>query len=358
MERLWARSPLPPFDCSAMDGYAVRGPGPWRVTGQVLAGEVGGGELTDGAAVEVATGAPVPTGCEGVVPYEAGVRVDDELTAPAPLGRHVRRRGEEVPAWTALLPAGTRLSPAAAGLAAAVGTDTLSVAPRPRVAVLVTGSELVGVGVPDPGRVRDALTPLLPPTLVAAGASVSAVAVVRDDATLLGAALDRACAGADVVVVTGSTAAGPADVLRPVLAGLGAVCEVDGVACRPGHPMLLARLPGGVRVVGLPGNPLAALAGLVTLVVPLVAGLRGLPVPPLLPARLARPLRAHPRDTRLVPVRRRAGIALPTGHDGPAMLRGAALADGLALVRAGPDVPAGADVDVLDLPGAGPGPGG
>ncbi len=361
-ERLWARSPLPSFDCSAMDGYAVRGPGPWRVVGRVLAGGAGlaalgggagGGDLADGTGVEVATGAPVPGGCEGVVPYEAGVRVDDELTAPAPLGRHVRRRGEEVPALTALLPAGTLLSPAAAGLAAAVGTDRVLVAARPRVAVLVTGSELVLSGAPGGGRVRDALTPLLPPSLAAAGALVGAVSVLPDDADVLSAAVERACAAADLVVVSGSTAAGPADLLRPVLAGLDAVREVDGVACRPGHPMLLARLPTGTWVAGLPGNPLAALAATVTLVVPLVAALRGLPVPAPTPARTARPLTAHPRDTRLVPVRRRAGVALATGHDGPAMLRGAALADGFAVVGPGADVPAGADVDVLDLPGAG-----
>lgn len=334
-----------------MDGYAVRGPGPWRVTGRVLAGGRPAAELTDGAAVEVATGAPVPAGCEGVVPYETGVRVGGELTAPAPLGRHVRRRGEEVPSLTALLAAGTVLTPAAVGLAAAVGADTLLVAARPRVAVLVTGAELITAGEPGGGRVRDALGPLLPPTLVAAGAVPGAVLLVADGADVLAGALSSAAPTVDLVVVTGSTSSGPADVLRRVLDDLGAVREVDGVRCRPGHPMLLGRLPGGVRVVGLPGNPLAALAGVVTLVIPAVQALRG--TARSAPARCltARALPAHPVDTRLVPVRRRSGVALATGHDGPAMLRGAAVADGLAVVPPGTDVPAGATVDVVALPG-------
>lgn len=350
-ERLWARSPLPPFDNAAMDGYAVRGPGPWRIAGRVLAGGTPPAELTDGAAVEVATGAPVPAGCEGVVPYETGVRVGEELTAPAPLGRHVRRRGEEVPALTALLPAGTTLTPAAVGLAAAVGADTLLVASRPRVAVLVTGAELLSAGAPGGGRVRDALGPLLPPTLVAAGAVPDAVVVLADGADVLAGALSAAAATADLVVVTGSTASGPADVLRSVLDDLGAVREVDGVRCRPGHPMLLARLPGDVRVIGLPGNPLAALAGVVTLVVPAVQALRGPTRSAPTRCLTARALPAHPVDTRLVPVRRRSGVALATGHDGPAMLRGAAVADGLAVVPPGTDVPAGDTVDVVSLPG-------
>ncbi len=354
-ERLWARSPLPPFDNAAMDGYAVRGPGPWRVTGRVVAGAPVPAELTDGQAVEVATGAPVPAGCEGVVPYEGGVRVGEELTAPAPLGRHVRRRGEEVPALTALLSAGTVLTPAAVGLAAAVGADTLLVAGRPRVEVLVTGAELLSAGAPGGGRVRDALGPLLPPTLVAAGAVPGSVLVLADGAEVLAGALSTAARTADLVLVTGSTASGPADVLRRVLDDLGAVREVDGVRCRPGHPMLLGRLPSGVRVVGLPGNPLAALAGVVTLVVPAVQALCG--TTRSVPARCvtARALPAHPVDTRLVPVRRRSGVALATGHDGPAMLRGAALADGLAVVPPGLDIPAGEPVGVVELPGARPG---
>lgn len=338
-----------------MDGYAVRGPGPWRVTGRALAGDLTSGQLADGTAVEVATGAPVPAGCEGVVPYEAGIRVGDELTAPAPLGRHVRRRGEEVPALTALLPAGTVLTPAAVGLAAAVGADTLLVAARPRVAVLVTGAELLSTGSPGGARVRDALGPLLPPTLVAAGAVADPVLVLADDASGLAAAVATAAGTADLVVVTGSTSSGPADVLRAVLDGLGAAREVDGVRCRPGHPMLLARVPGGVRVVGLPGNPLAALAGVVTLVLPALDALRGTARSAAARCRTARALPAHPVDTRLVPVRRRSGVALATGHDGPAMLRGAALADGLAVVPPGTDVAAGDPVDVVALPGTHPG---
>lgn len=349
---VWARSPLPPADCSAMDGWAVRGPGPWRVTGRVLAGDVPPQSLADAEAVQVATGAAVPAGCEGVVPTEQGVVIGSELTGTSPAGGHLRRRGEEVPALTALLPAGTLLTPAAAGLVAATGSDAVTVYPRPSVAVLVTGSELVTTGLPGPGRIRDALGPMLPATLRGAGAVTGKVSVVADGADALAEALRAAAAGSEVVVVTGSTAAGPADVLRRVLRELGTELVVDGVACRPGHPMLLAVLGGGTRVVGLPGNPLAALVATVTLAVPLIAALRGLASPTPTRCRAARPIAAHGSATRLVPVTRRSGVALPTGADGPAMLRGAAVADGMAVVGPGRPVVAGDDVQVVDIPGA------
>lgn len=346
---LWARNPLPPADCSAMDGWAVRGPGPWRITGRILAGQQPPAALGEAEAVEVGTGAAVPAGCEGVVPSEQGVVVGSELTAAPPRGRHLRRRGEEVPGLTALLPAGTLLNPAAAGLAAATGSDTLLVRPRPVVAVLVTGSELVREGLPREGRIRDALGPMVPALLREAGALAGPATPIGDGADLLADALVAAAATADLVVVTGSTAAGPADSLRQVVAGLRSQVLVDGVACRPGHPMLLAELAGGIRLVGLPGNPLAALAGALTLAVPMIWALRGLPAPQLVSCRAARTIAAYPSLTRLVPVRRRGGVALDTGDDGPAMLLGAATADGVAVLAPGGSVPAGREVGVLEF---------
>lgn len=351
-DSLWSRSPLPPFDSAAMDGYAVRGPGPWRVVGRVLAGDPLPPPLTDGTAVEVATGAGVPAGCEGVLPTEASVRDGDEATGPAPAGRHVRRVGEECAALTALLPAGTPVTPAVLGLAAAVGWDCLEVRPRPRLHIAVTGSELLAAGLPGDGRVRDALGPLLPGLLAALDAEVGPVRRLDDDAAATSELL--AHTGADVLVTTGASAHGPADHLRPVLRALGAALVLDGVAVRPGHPVVLARLPRGAWVVGLPGNPLAALAAAVTVLAPLLAGLAGRGLPRPLRATAGQPFAAHAEATSLVPVRRREGVAACTGHAGPAMLRGAALADGFAVVPAGQPVPRGAAVAVLDLPGARP----
>ena len=148
---LAALASVPTYDGSAMDGWAVRGPGPWRVVGRVLAGDPLPGLLEPGTAVEVATGAPLPTGHEGVIPCEQGT-LEAELTGPHPAGRHVRLRGEECLAGEVILPAGTVLSAAALGLAAAIGYDVVPVHPRPRVLALVTGSEVVKAGLPGPDR--------------------------------------------------------------------------------------------------------------------------------------------------------------------------------------------------------------
>jgi len=363
---LWARNPLPAFDCSAMDGYAVRGPGPWRLLGGTLAGDPPAAPLPDGGAVAVATGAALPDGCDGVLRTEDAVAVGTaeigtEIVGMAPHGRDVRRRGEECAPGTPVLPAGTTLTPAALALAAALGHDTLLVHDRPRVALLVTGRELLTAGDPGGGRIRDALGPLLVPAVRDAGGVPLVPRLLGDDSAALAAAL-AGCgrSGVDLVVSTGGTADGPADGVRAALATAGAALVVDGLATRPGRPTLLSLLPDGTPVLSLPGNPLAALVGFVVVGVPVLAALRAAPPPAACRARLVTGLSAHPSATRVVPVRRAAAgvgapvAALPTGHDGSANLRGAALADGLALVPPGVDLPAGAEVDVLDLPGAAP----
>jgi len=373
---LLAPIPHPAFDTAAMDGYAVAGPGPWTVTGRVLAGGAspGGRPLAPGQAVEIATGAPVPAGAFAVVPYELALREGQSVTAAAPAdaggaacghdgpsdgpggpaatsnlvrGWNIRRRGEECPAGRELLPAGTLVTPAVLGLAAAFGSDALIVHGCPRVAVLVTGDELVRTGLPPAGRVRDALGPLLPGLIGWAG-GVTSVTYLPDGRAPLTSALTRATA--DVIVVCGASSRGPADHLRPALRELAAELVVDSVACRPGHPQLLGRLGGGTHVVGLPGNPYAALAAAMTLLVPLLGALSGRPATVRDRARLTAPPRTDPARTRLVPVTvggtAGGATATPVGHDHPALLWGAATADALAVVPPG----GAAEVDLLPLP--------
>lgn len=342
---LWSLVAVPPFDASAMDGYAVRGPGPWRVVGRVLAGAPPPPPLADGEALEVATGACLPPGAEGVVPYERAVRDEAALVAEPPRGRHVRRAGEEAPRWTALLPAGTVLTAAGVGLAAAVGHDALLVRAQPRVAAVVTGSELLEAGLPTGGAVRDAVGPLLAAAVPSYGAALVSLRVVPDDAGALAAAL--AASDADVVLTSGSTSVGRADLLPSVLDALGATLLVHGVRVRPGHPQLLARLPDGRPLVGLPGNPLAALSALATLVEPLLCALAGRRLPALTSARVTTPLDRE-SSTRLVPVRAQGGVAVATGHGGSAMLRGAAAATHFAVVPPGEG--AVTEVELLRLP--------
>ena len=318
-----------------MDGWAVAGHGPWRLRGELLAGEMAG-LLGPGEAVVVATGAWLPPGADGVLRREHGLVTPahggaGEVLAAVVDGepaRDVRRAGRECRAGEVVLPAGTRLGAAALGLLAAAGADVVTVR-RATADVLVLGDELLVAGPARDGRVRDALGPLLAAWLPALGVAVTARRHVPDRPGALATAV--AASGADIVVTTGSTARGPVDHLHDVLASAGARLLVDGVAVRPGHPQVLAVLPGDRALAGLPGNPLAAVSALLTLVGPLVAGLHGAAPVPERRVVLAEAVAAGDDATRLVPV---LG-GRPVLFAGPAMLRGLAEADGVAVVPPG-----------------------
>lgn len=350
---LTALTDLPSFDTSAMDGWAVAGPGPWAVRDQsVLAGEAGPARLVDGEAVRIATGARIPSDTTAVLRSEHG-RTDEKgrlhPDRDLPHGQDIRPRGQECRSGEQLLPAGAVVTPAVLGLAAAAGYDTLAAVSRPRVEVLVLGDELLTEGRPHDGLIRDALGPMLPPWLRAMGAEVMALRRLGDDAEALHQAL--ATSTADLIVTTGGTAAGPVDHVHPTLRRIGAELLVDGVEVRPGHPMLLARIAEDRHLVGLPGNPLAAVSGLLTLAEPLLRTLAGRPAPEPYTLPLREAAHGHPRDTRLVPVVLRGDHAVPLHYNGPAMLRGIAAADALAVVPPG-GAGAGQETELLDLPWA------
>ncbi|MEU0809051.1 molybdopterin molybdotransferase MoeA [Streptomyces sp. NPDC005970] len=351
---LTALTDLPSFDTSAMDGWALAGPGPWRLPAgeqSILAGHAESDPLPDGHAIRIATGARIPPGATAVLRTEHGTAGDGWLYAapghPVTPGQDIRPRGQECRSGDLLLPAGALVTPVILGLAAAAGYDELPTVPRPRVEILVLGDELLREGLPHDGRIRDALGPMLAPWLRALGAEPTATRRLGDDAEALYAAV--AGSPADVVLTTGGTAAGPVDHVHPTLRRLDAELLVDGVAVRPGHPMLLARLAPEKHLVGLPGNPLAAVSGLLTLAEPLLRTLTGRPAATPCPAPLAAAVQGHPRDTRLVPVVFRGDEALPLRFNGPAMLRGVAVADGLAVIPPG-GAGRGSEVEVLDLP--------
>ncbi|GAA2580235.1 MULTISPECIES: molybdopterin molybdotransferase MoeA [Streptomyces] len=350
---LAALTDLPSFDTSAMDGWAVAGPGPWSVRDEgVLAGHTEPAPLTDGEAVRIATGARVPPGTTVVLRTEhgrTGERGRLHATHEVVHGQDIRPRGQECRRGDQLLPVGTLATPAVIGLAAAAGYDTLTAVPRPRVDVLVLGDELLTEGLPHDGLIRDALGPMLPPWLRALGADVRTVRRIGDDAKALRRAVTTS--DADLIVTTGGTAAGPVDHVHPILDRIGAELLVDGVRARPGHPMLLARLKGDQHLVGLPGNPLAAVSGLLTLAEPLlrILAARPAPEPYTLPLRDA--VQGHPYDTRLVPVVLRGEGVVPLRYNGPAMLRGIAAADALAVVPPG-GARSGQEAELLDLPWA------
>lgn len=354
-EPLRALTDLPSFDTSAMDGWAVAGPGPWeiRAQGAVLAGHAPAAPLEDGTAVRIATGARVPPETTAVIRSEhARTDASGHLHALREVvpGQDIRPRGQECRLGDRLLPAGTQVTPAVLGLAAAAGYDELPTRARPRVEVLVLGDELLTAGLPHDGLIRDALGPMLGPWLNALGAEVLATRRIGDDADALLAAVTGS--PADLVITTGGTASGPVDHVHPVLAKAGATLLVDGVKVRPGHPMLLARLDADRHLVGLPGNPLAAVSGLLTLAEPLLRALAGAPLPPPYRVPMADEVQGHPHDTRLVPVVHRDDQVVPLRFHGPAMLRGIAAADGMAVVPPG-GARSGDALEILDLPWAG-----
>lgn len=308
---LHAPAGLPAADTAAMDGFAVRGPGPWRSAAALWAGQVPAAALGAGEAAEIATGAAVPPGTDAVLRYEDARRSPaGEITGPLVPGQHIRRAGTDVSAGDLLITAGTRLTALMVGLAASVGHDEVRVHPRPRVAVTITGAEIHASGLPSAQVTRDAIGPAIAGLTSASGGRVTRIQYAGDDESALSRAL--AADDVDVHVVTGGSSVGPADLLHKVLAGAGAGLLVDGVRCRPGHPQLLAAAPGGRRVVGLPGNPLAAVAGILTLLTPLLASLSGAASPPetLIPRPAGTPRR--PGHTLLLPVRydERGGVRL------------------------------------------------
>ncbi|MEU6840984.1 molybdopterin molybdotransferase MoeA [Streptomyces sp. NPDC046716] len=355
---LTALTDLPSFDTSAMDGWVVAGPGPWDVRDEgILAGHEPPPRLSDGEAAAIATGARIPPDTTAVIRSEHGHLDDQGRLHPrrdVTHGQDIRPRGQECRSGEPLLPAGSVVTPAVLGLAAAAGYDELVVVERPRVDVLVLGDELLTSGRPRDGLIRDALGPMLPHWLRALGVEVTAVRRLGDDPKALLKAVRKSTA--DLVVTTGGTASGPVDHVHPTLRALDAELLVNGVAVRPGHPMLLARLDEGRHLVGLPGNPLAAVSGLLTLAEPLLrelSGRAGHQEPYSAPLHTA--VHGHPGDTRLVPVvvRQDEGSghewAVPLRYNGPAMLRGIAAADALAVIPPG-GAQEGQEVEILDLP--------
>ncbi|NQX27307.1 molybdopterin molybdotransferase MoeA [Microbacteriaceae bacterium VKM Ac-2854] len=331
---------LPHYDSSAMDGWAVRGPGPWRVGDR---------------AERIVTGALVPTEADAVLPVEQATVVDGWVHGADPRpGRHIRRAGDERSAGAVLVAAGERLTPARLALLAVAGFDAVRVHPRVDVALIFTGDEIDAAGMPGPGRVRDAFTPILPAVVEGAGGRVASLDRLGDDVDALATAIRTSTA--PIVLTTGGTGRSHADVLRSAIDG---ELLFDSVRMRPGHPTLAARLADGRLLIGLPGNPLAAvLAALSFLPAALgaspleTAALAASPLDPaalaaspLETAALAEPQPPMPR-TALIPVRRTPTGWLPAAGIRSHMLTGLAAADAVAVVP--PE--GGTSVRLLPLP--------
>jgi molybdopterin molybdotransferase len=300
---------LPPFDSSAMDGFALRAadaPGRLPVSFRIAAGSPAPRALEPGEAMGIATGGVVPAGADAVIPFEYVVENDNtiELSEPVAAGANIRPAGGDVRRGEVVVDAGARLGPAQLGALAAAGIAKVLAARRPRAAVLATGSELRQPGEQlEPGQVYEANGLLLAAQLESAGAEVERLSSVADDEAAHREALSRGLT-ADVLVTAGGVSVGPHDLVRRVEAELGVEEVFWGVAVKPGKPISFGVL-GARLVFGLPGNPVSALVGFELFVRPALLALQGAadPLPRFERGRLARGLEPNAHRDELVRAR-------------------------------------------------------
>jgi molybdopterin molybdotransferase len=343
---LIAEIELPPAHTAMMDGYAVFGPGPWKIVGELHAGSYLP-YLDAGCALKVSTGAHIPPHCSFVIPQELATLFDGAVASKNSFtpGQHIRQPGDEAALGEIIASAGSILTPAVAGLATSSGIDQVLVREKPTMSIIVTGSELVTEGTPEPGHIRDSLSIQVAPWAQYLGAQIDSTQNCPDDLAALTELIKES--SSDVIVVTGGSAFGEHDFLRAALANLGADFVVDEIWMRPGHPSLLAKLSTGQLVAGLPGNPLAALVSFLTVVAPALRGLVGQSESRMMQVQLDQ---NYPCDrTRVVPIVLDSGRAKLTEFRGSAMLRGLTHADGLGVISPG-DNPAGSLIRILPLP--------
>lgn len=291
-EDLAAREDLPAFANSAMDGYAVRAadlagagaaaPVTLPLAGEIAAGDDPGIPWPAGSVLRIMTGAPVPPGCDGVIPVEltaetgAGVRFDADLASPQ---ANVRPAGEDLRAGAPLLDAGTVLGPGAIALLAAQGVEEIAVFRRPRVSFLATGSELVAPGrEPAPGEIRNSNGPMATALLLAAGFPARDLGIAPDEPDALRALLAEALADCDLLVTTGGVSMGRYDLVGDLLAELGAEWRFHKVRQQPGKPLAFLTF-NGRPVFGLPGNPVSTFMTLWYYVLPALRRMGGHPEP-------------------------------------------------------------------------------
>ncbi len=263
-----AQLDVPPFDRSAMDGFALRGaettgagdynPLSLRIVGQSLPGKPFGGEVIPGTATRIMTGAPLPAGADAVLPAEFAREVGEfvEFTTAVAPGRHVGRKGEDVGARQTVLEAGRRLRPQDVGLLASIGLSSVSVVRRPRVRVLATGNELAVPGESrGPFQIFDSNSITLRALIERDGGEIESMQLLADDRDVIRSAMTAP--GADVILVSGGSSVGAEDHAPGVLAEVGEL-PIHGVAMRPSSPAGIGRI-GDVLVFLLPGNPVSCL---------------------------------------------------------------------------------------------------
>ncbi|MEV6031464.1 gephyrin-like molybdotransferase Glp [Nonomuraea sp. NPDC052116] len=354
--------PLPPFDNSAMDGYAVRSadisdvPVTLPVTDDVAAGSEELRAVGPGHAIRIMTGAPMPAGADAVVPVEwtDGGTVTVQISRPVSAGNAIRLAGEDVQAGEVVLKPGTVIGPSQLGIIAGVGRRRVWARPRPRVVVISTGAELVEPGGPlAPGQIWDSNSFTLTAAVREAGGEGFRAGSVGDDPRVLLDRLDTHLMRADAIITSGGVSMGAYEPVKEALSPLGTV-RFEKVAMQPGMPQGFGVLgEDQVPIFALPGNPVSSYVSFMLFVRPALDKMRGLPadMPQSVTARLTRPVRSPAgRRSFLRGVLAADGTVSPVHGQGSHQL--AALASANALIVVAEDVtemPEGATVEVIRL---------
>jgi molybdopterin molybdotransferase len=353
-EPISAQRTQPPFDASAMDGYALRAadiaslPATLSVIGESAAGRRFEGSVGAGQAVRIFTGAPVPPGADTILLQEDARVVEEgkvEALESTAAGRHIRKAGLDFRDGDALLPAGRMLDPAALSLAAAANHAKLPVVARPRVAILATGDELLPPGSePGPDQIIASNGYGVAALVSADGGVAIDLGIVADDKAQIAAAVNRAReAGADVIVTLGGASVGDHDLVHGVLTGLGMTLDFWKIAMRPGKPLMVGTL-ADTHVLGLPGNPVSSLVCAHLFLRPLLAKLGGRAFEPdIRLASLGQAMKANDHRRDFVRAKLIAGgdgqpVATAFGTQDSSMLR--TLADANCLIIREANAPA------------------
>ena len=347
---LLARLAMPPFDNSAMDGYAVVASScaigrRLRVTGEQPAGADRGLTMTAGQAIRIFTGAPLPRGADAVIMQEDVTREADEILLHADVasGESVRRCGGDVAAGQKILTAGERIRPQTLALLAAQGFASVEIGGDVTATILATGDELKPPGTDlQPGEIFESNTTLLRALLAELGVRMVSVVHCQDDGESIEQAI-RAATACDILIISGGVSVGARDLVKPALAAAGAQLELWRVAVKPGKPFLFGR-SDKCAIFGLPGNPVSAFVTFLLFVRPAVLKLMGADGDglqlPAVPARLAHAMRNDGDRPHYIRGRVDRGVFTPFGRQESHALFGLSRSNGLLLLGPGEQVEA------------------
>ena len=357
---------LPPFDNSAMDGYAIQAADSQRaspanpialdVVMDILAGSAPTGQLETGQAARIMTGAPLPMGATAVVPVEDTIDNSPQVDILTRVdeGVHIRQAGENIAAGAVVMAAGTLIRPAELGMLAAVGQAKVKVIRQPKALILTTGDELVDIDQPlKPGQIRDTNSYALAGLVQQAGGKPVRLPIAKDSLEAIRALYRKALEHQpDMLISSAGVSIGAADLVRVVMDELGSI-DFWRINMRPGKPLAYGAIQG-VPFFGLPGNPVSAMVTFEIFVRPALAKMSGRrAAPPIIQAKIAADMTTDGRRSynRVTLSRTDSGVvAHSTGSQSSGALMSMVLADGLAVIPEGQrHVPAGAELSVLLL---------